>query len=115
MRWMKLEPIIQSKVNQKVLVTKSCLTLCDPMGCSPLGSSIHGIFQERILERVAISSSMGISKPRDPTWISRRWILYHHHQLNHQGSSDNIIRKMQRKTTKIYQYLRTEVGKDKNN
>jgi len=82
------------------------------MHCSPPGSSIHGIFQARILKRVAISSSMGISKPRDPTWISCRWILY---QLNHQGSSDNIIRKMQRKNTKIYQYLRTEVDKDKNN
>ena len=34
-----------------------CLTLCDPMGCSPPGSSVHGIFQARILEWVAISSS----------------------------------------------------------
>ena len=31
--------------------------LCDPMDCSPLGSSVHGIFQARILEWVAISSS----------------------------------------------------------
>ena len=34
---------------------QSCLTLCDPMDCSPLGFSVHGIFQARILEQVAIS------------------------------------------------------------
>ena len=39
----------------RVLSTKSCLTLCDPMGCSPPGSCVHGIFQTRILECVAIS------------------------------------------------------------
>ena len=31
-------------------VTQSCLTLCDPMSCRPPGSSIHGIFQARVLE-----------------------------------------------------------------
>ena len=36
----------------KVLVTQSCLTLCDFMDCSPLGSSVHGILQARILEWV---------------------------------------------------------------
>jgi len=36
---------------------QSCLTLCDPVGCSPPGSSVHGIFQVRILEWVAISYS----------------------------------------------------------
>ena len=40
------------------LGTKSCPTLCDPMDCSPPGSSVHGIFQARILEWVAISSSI---------------------------------------------------------
>ena len=39
-----------------VLVAQSCLTLCDPIGCSPPGSSVHGILQMRILEWVAISS-----------------------------------------------------------
>ena len=38
----------------KVFVTQSCLTLCDPMDCSQLGSSVNGIFQARILEWVAI-------------------------------------------------------------
>ena len=40
-----------------MLVTQSCPTLCDPMDCSPPGSSAHGIFQARILECGAISSS----------------------------------------------------------
>ena len=34
-------------------VTQSCLTVCDPMDCSPLGSSVHGILQARIPEQVA--------------------------------------------------------------
>ena len=38
---------------------------CNPMDCSPPGSSIHGIFKARILEWVAISSSKGSSPPRD--------------------------------------------------
>ena len=54
----------------KVLVTQSCLPLCDPMDCSLLGSSVHGIFQTRILEWVAISFSRGSSNPREWTWIS---------------------------------------------
>ena len=46
-------------------------TLCDPKDCSPPGSSIHGIFQTRILEWVAISFSRGSSQPRDRTQVSR--------------------------------------------
>ena len=38
-----------------MLVTQSCPALCDPMDCSPPGSSVHGIFQPRILEWVTIS------------------------------------------------------------
>ena len=40
---------------------QSCPTLCDPMDCSPSGSSVHGILQARILEWVAISFSRGSS------------------------------------------------------
>ena len=50
--------------------TQLCPTLWDPMDGSPLGSSVHGIFQARILERVAISSSRRSSPPRDETHIS---------------------------------------------
>ena len=48
-------------------VTQSCLTFCNPMGYSLPGSSVHGIFQARILEWVAISSSRGSSRTRDQT------------------------------------------------
>ena len=41
-----------------------CLTLCDPMDCSPPGSSVHGILQARILEWTAIPFSRGSSQPR---------------------------------------------------
>ena len=51
-------------------VAQSCLTLCDPLDCSLPGSPIHGIFQARILEWVAISFSRGSSWPRDQTQVS---------------------------------------------
>ena len=51
-------------------VAQSCPTLWDPMNCSLSGSSVHGIFQARILEWVAISFSRGSSQPRDWTWVS---------------------------------------------
>ena len=47
------------------LVAKSCPTLCDPVDCSPPGSSLCGISQVRILAWVAISFSRGSSWPRD--------------------------------------------------
>ena len=46
-------------------VAQSCLTLCDPMDCSLPGSSVHGIFQARVLEWVVISFSRGSSRLRD--------------------------------------------------
>ena len=49
------------------LVPKSYLTLCNPMDCSPPGSSVHGIIQVRILEWVAIPFSRGSSQSRDQT------------------------------------------------
>ena len=53
-------------------VTQLCLTLRDPMDCNPPGSSIHGIFQARILESVAIAFSKRSSRSRDRTGVS--WI-----------------------------------------
>ena len=47
-----------------------CPTPCDPMECSPPGSSVHGILQARVLEWVAMPSSRESSRPRDPTCIS---------------------------------------------
>ena len=62
----------------KVLVAQSCPTVCDSMDWSPPGSSVRGIFQARILERVAISFSRGYSRPRDrdPGLWRCREILY---------------------------------------
>ena len=50
---------------EEVLVTQSCLTLCDPKDCSLPNSPVHGILQARILEWVAIPFSRGSSQPRD--------------------------------------------------
>ena len=63
----------------RCIVTKSCLPLCDPMNYSMPGSTVHGIFQARIMEWVAISFSRGSSQPRYQTCISciGRRIIYH--------------------------------------
>ena len=45
------------KVKSESEVAQSCLTLSDPMDCSPPGSSVHGIFQARVLEWGAIAFS----------------------------------------------------------
>ena len=54
----------------RVLVTRSCPTLCNPVDCSLPGSSVHGILQARTLEWVAIFFSRGSSQPRDRNWVS---------------------------------------------
>ena len=59
-----------------------CPTPCDPMDCSPPGSSVHGILKARILEWVAIPFFRGLLQPRTQTcisWVSciSRYILYH--------------------------------------
>ena len=63
-------------------VVQSCLTLCDPMDCSPPSSSVHGTLQARILELVAIPFSKESSRPSDWTCVScvsciGGLILYH--------------------------------------
>ena len=52
------------------LVTQFYMTLCDPMNYSPLGFSVHGILQARILEWVAIPFSRASSQPRNHTQVS---------------------------------------------
>ena len=56
--------------NWYTYVSQSCLTVCHPMDFSLPGSSIHGVFQARILEWFAISFSRGFSQSRDWTRIS---------------------------------------------
>ena len=58
-----------------------CPALCNPVDCSPPGCSVHGIFQARVLEWVAISYSRGIFPTQGLNcvcWVSCivRWILY---------------------------------------
>ena len=64
-----------------------CLTLCDTMNCSLPGSSVHGILHARILEWVAMPSSMRSSPPKDLTLVSYvscivRQVLYHYATWN---------------------------------
>ena len=56
----------------EMLVGQSCPSLCDPMDCSPPGSSIHGISQARILEWVAISFWSGNNGIRETAISSSR-------------------------------------------
>ena len=70
---------------------QSCPTLCNSMHCSP-GSSVHGIFQESILQWVAISSFRESSQPRN--WIHIcfvRWILYHCTTCDLQGCANKSL------------------------
>ena len=57
---------LENKCEKKKIITQSCLSLCNPMDCSPPGSSV----QARILEWTAISFSRGSSWPRDQTQLS---------------------------------------------
>ena len=63
-------PLFNSDSDSDNEVVQSCPTLCDPVDCSLPGSSLHGILQARILERVTISFSRGSSQPRDRTQVS---------------------------------------------
>ena len=73
--FVKLAPF-SSDVFPFKLVTQSCL--CDPLDCSPPGSTVHGILQATILEWVAIPFSRGSSQPRYQTFVPYigRQILY---------------------------------------
>ena len=66
-----MESEIQAKLRKEGRkVAQPCPTLFDPMDCSLPGFSVHGIFQARVLEWVAISFSRGSSRPRDRTRVS---------------------------------------------
>ena len=85
------DQIETSKV--KVLVAQSCLTLWDPVDCSPPGSSVHGIIQAGILEWVAIPFSREgipffLTLASNLGLLHYRQILYH---LNYQESPSRDI------------------------
>ena len=70
-----------------LLVAQSYPNLCNPLGCSPPGSSVHEVSQARILKWVVISSSRGSSPPRDRTRVSCiSCILVDSLLLSHWGS-----------------------------
>ena len=73
--------LFRSRSEVKLL---SRVRLCDPLDCSLPGSSVHGIFQARVLECVAISFSRGYSRPRDRTLVSR--IVGRRFTVSYQGS-----------------------------
>ena len=56
---------IKTMINLVTLITQSCPILWDTMDYSPLGSSVHGLLQAKILEWVAMPFSRGSSQPRD--------------------------------------------------
>ena len=74
------------KVKRESEVTQSCLTLSDPMDCSPPGSSVHGIFQASVLEWGAIAFS-------EPHWQRRgntTWTRAHGLSFSPQVMSDSL-------------------------
>ena len=78
---------------KKSEVAQSCPTLCNPMDCSSPGSSIHGIFQVRVLEWVAIFFSRGSSRPRDRTQIriiGRYFTIWGTREENQNRSSNEL-------------------------
>ena len=71
-----------------ILITQLCPTLCDPVDCSPPGSSVHGIFWARIPEWVAISFSRGSFCPRNRTWVCCIAGRFFYH-LSYEGLSES--------------------------
>ena len=82
-----------ASVSVRVKLLQSCPTLCNPMDRSPPGSSVHGIFQARILEWISMPPSRGSWWRRDLTCIFYvsyigRWVLHHSGHLG----SHNLLR-----------------------
>ena len=76
---------------------RSCLTLRNPMNCSPSGSSVHGISQARTREWFAISSSRGSLQPRDWIHVScigrqicDHWVTWEAHVQEHKLPSSCV-------------------------
>ena len=67
---LKVPPEINGCSESKSEVAHSCPTLCDTMDCSLSGAFVHGIFQARVLEWIAISFSRGSSRPRNLTAVA---------------------------------------------
>ena len=79
------------------LVTQLCPTLCDPIDCSPPGSSVHAILQARILTWVAIPFIRGSSWPRDQTQSPALQADFFFYHLSNQGSPKVVILQIKKK------------------
>ena len=97
-------------------VAKFCPTLCDPVNYSVPGSSVHGIFQARILEWVAVSFSRGSSWLRDQAQVSCTtgrfftvWITRKLEKIN------KITRLLKKREDTSYQWTTRKLEKNKQN
>ena len=82
-----------------VLATQSCVTLCDPMIFSPLGSSVHGILQTRILEWIAIPFS------RTSSWRLNQGLLHCRQILNHLSNQRSPKNRLDTFIFQLNQYI----------
>ena len=78
-----LYQVTQKTSSFDLCCAQSCLTLCNPMDCSPLGSSVHGILQARALEEISLPSSRGIFLTQGLNWrlFCLLQVLYHYCHL----------------------------------
>ena len=109
--------IYSSKKNEvKVLAAQSCLILCNPMDCSPLGSAVHGnICHARISEWAAIPFSRGSSWPRGQTCLlHRRQILYHLSHIYKFQAKDSNKEKKKGSKRAITEHIIFKLLTDKN-
>ena len=79
--------LVEADACMRAKLLQSCPTLCDSMDCSPPGSSVHGIFQARILERVAFSSSSDLDLGIEPVSPAIPALQADSLSLSHRGSS----------------------------
>ena len=68
-------PLQCIKVKSESEVAQSCLTLCNPMDCSLPGSSVHGIFQARVLEWGVIAFSLYADQPKQHIKKQRHYFV----------------------------------------
>ena len=100
------------KVKSESEVTQSCPTLSDPMDCSLPGSSVHGIFQARILEWVAVTfSDCLLEEPANPLGKERTKPIFHAYVLNSVKNYQAF--KKQTEENKIIEIDPSQINKNK--
>ena len=80
------------KVKSESEVAHSCPTPSNPIDCSPLGPSIHGIFQARVLEWGAIAFSLYLPKRKERMCPYKVWYLIQNNFINNLFTTDILIR-----------------------